>query len=133
MDCSFRDIEAGWERQFPIPDVPAPETLEPLAAIAELGSGLGGPPPVEIRPVPDAPDAIAATAPRRFWFRAPSAAGIEDQTLNRQVLAWMSDYGLARMTTMAHVGTFDDPSVFVASIDHAMWFHRPVRAADWLL
>ena len=53
--------------------------------------------------------------------------------LHRRLLAYVSDFFLLDTATLPHGTTFVRPSVMLASIDHAMWFHRPLRVDDWLL
>ncbi len=70
---------------------------------------------------------------RRLWFRSTDDLG-DDPALHRAVVAYQTDhgpFGSARRVVDASVGGFDD--MFRASLDHAIWFHRPFRADDWLL
>ena len=57
----------------------------------------------------------------------------DDPPLQQAVLAYASDMSLLDTTTMPHGITFFDEGMQIASLDHAMWFHRPFRADEWLL
>ena len=66
------------------------------------------------------------------WFRTVDKLGDDDQQ-HRCLLAYVSDYYLIGTAMRPHGYTMASPGVVVASIDHAMWFHRPMRVDDWLL
>lgn len=68
----------------------------------------------------------------RAWVRTQSALP-DDPALHTAVLAYLSDITLLSVATVQHEMEFMSPNVQAASIDHAMWFHRPVRADEWLL
>jgi acyl-CoA thioesterase-2 len=71
-------------------------------------------------------------ARRAIWWRA--VAPLPDvPALHRYLLAYASDYGFIPTALLPHGVTWFDASVHVASLDHAMWFHRPLRVDDWLL
>jgi acyl-CoA thioesterase-2 len=140
MTASFAVPQGGFDHQFaPSPAPPPPESLP---TIGELIAALGdqAPPfvqhfakarPIEIRPV--APLAMGGEPKQQFWFRAPSAAGTDDPVVHRNMLAYMSDYWLAGTALIPHALPFPGPHIFVASLDHALWFHRPMRVDEWLL
>jgi acyl-CoA thioesterase-2 len=65
------------------------------------------------------------------WVRANGRLN-DDPVLHQAVLAYLSDLTLLSVSLIPHGMTFG-PGVVAASLDHAMWFHRPVRADDWLL
>jgi acyl-CoA thioesterase II len=95
---------------------------------------LQTPRPFEFRAVQSitdfrAPDARPA---RQVWFRAVSAVP-DDETMNRCLLAYVSDFNLLETATLPHGISALSGRAVVASIDHAMWFHRPLRVDDWLL
>ncbi|MGH8261603.1 MAG: acyl-CoA thioesterase II, partial [Steroidobacteraceae bacterium] len=69
---------------------------------------------------------------RQIWFRAVSAVP-DDETLQRCLLAYVSDFYLLETATLPHGISSLSGQAIVASIDHAMWFHRPLRVDDWLL
>jgi acyl-CoA thioesterase-2 len=66
------------------------------------------------------------------WFRAVGPVP-EGEALHRCLLAYASDYYLLSACTIPHGILIEQAKMRVASIDHAMWFHRPVRVDDWLL
>jgi acyl-CoA thioesterase II len=143
MTCSFQVAESGLEHQVPIPDVPPPEELadtsrvppELLAKLPErMQLLLQTPRPFEFRaagPLGAKPAASGAPS-RRVWFRAVAAVP-EDQTLQRCLLAYVSDFHLLETATLPHGISHLSGKAQVASIDHAMWFHRSLRVDDWLL
>jgi acyl-CoA thioesterase II len=143
MTCSFQVDEAGLEHQVFMPDVPgpegladtsrvAPELLQRLPARVRLLLETARPfefravGPLDARPVPGhAPS-------RQVWFRAVAPVP-EDQNLQRCLLAYVSDFNLLETATLAHGISHLSGKAQVASIDHAMWFHRPLRVDEWLL
>ena len=90
--------------------------------------------PFEFRPVqPYNPLAPVACAPvRQIWMRAVDKLP-DDDALHRCLLAYVSDYWLLDTSTMPHGSSFLRGNLIMASIDHAIWFHRPARVDDWLL
>jgi acyl-CoA thioesterase II len=69
---------------------------------------------------------------RQFWFRAVGRLP-DDEKLHRSLLAYVSDYFLLDTATLPHGMSSLHGSLIMASIDHAMWFHRPLRVDEWLL
>ncbi len=143
MTASFQVVEPGLEHQIPMPSVPLPEALadssrvrpELLARLPErVRRLLETPRPFEFRTVQPA-DALQhskAAPAREIWFRAVSAVP-DDETLQRCLLAYVSDFYLLETATLPHGISRLSGKAIVASIDHAMWFHRPLRVDDWLL
>ena len=143
MSASFQVREPGPEHQEPMPAVPAPEAIEPeldmLRGIADripesLRSLLTQDRPLDFRPVdPVDPFDPRPRPPFRYmWVRA--VGQLPDDTLSNQaVLAYASDYGLLATALLPHALSIRTPNVQVATLDHAIWFHRPFRADDWLL
>lgn len=143
MSASFQLEEEGPSHQRAAPDVPSPDGLRTDEAIrAELVQSL---PPerrprlsrgraFEIRPVeivnPFAPTVMAPE--RHLWFRARAALP-DDTTLHRALLAYASDFGLLTTALLPHAISYFTKGVRLASLDHALWFHRPFRVDDWLL
>lgn len=141
MAASFQKPEAGFEHQAPMPDVPPPEALEdarlvhlrdpalPQAARRWLARER----PFEIRAV--TPRGLGARSPRapldHAWVKARGVVP-DDPALHRALLAFVSDMTLLDTSLLPH-GRSIFSDVQVASLDHAMWFHRPFRADDWLL
>ena len=143
MSASFHASESGVSHQVTMPDAPDPESLRPeIDMIRERADEIPEPlravltqdRPLDIRPV-EMEDPFAPGPPeprRRFWVRARGPVG--DRNLHHQaVLAYASDYGLLGAALQPHGLTFRDPRLMVASLDHAIWFHRPFRMDEWLL
>ena len=143
LECSFHAPEAGWEHQMAMADVPPPDGLGDMpegtaSERSELPGRLRTRGPMsgalQVRPArPEQPFGEPGRNRRQLWLRVPSAAGHDDPALQLQILAWLSDHTISVSAVMEHVGTEPARRLFVASIDHAMWFHRPVRTDEWLL
>jgi acyl-CoA thioesterase-2 len=73
-----------------------------------------------------------APAQQQMWFRAVDRLP-HDEALHRSLLAYVSDYNLLSTATRPHALSYARGNVLLASIDHAMWFHRPMRIDEWLL
>lgn len=138
MSASFQVPEEGYAHAYPMPEVPPPDTLpslrDRLKGRTDLEAFLARPRPIEIRHVdwpPDQPD--EDLEPRqRVWMRANGTLP-DDPVIHQIVLTYASDMTLLDTTMVPHGRSWFEPSVFMASLDHAMWFHRPFRADDWLL
>lgn len=146
MMASFQRDESGLEHQAPMPDVPPPESLETEHQLHEQWLAKAGKIPdrvrealtrelaIEFRRVqPWNPLDPVKGEPRQYiWFRA--AGKLPDAPMLHQcVLAYASDFNLLSTAMRPHGRSWFDPNMAVASIDHAIWFHRPLRADDWLL
>jgi acyl-CoA thioesterase-2 len=143
MTASFQVPEEGLEHAAPMPQVPGPEGLPDVRQLApdvllkvpeKMRRLLTLERPFEFRPV----EPIHVVAPpraapvRHIWLR--TLAKLPDNAdLHRNVLAYVSDYQLVSTATMPHGIHFVEGNVQLASLDHAMWFHRPFRADEWLL
>jgi len=143
MAASFHREETGLEHQIKMPEVPPPESLP---SEAELKACLIDrvPPqvkaywererPIEIRPV----DLSRYLTPgnhdpsQQVWIRATGELS-NDQSLHQCVLAYASDFTLLDTALIAHGRFVFDPKLILASLDHALWFHRKLRADEWLL
>ena len=143
MTASFQVPEEGLEHSAPMPDVPGPEGLADVRELApdvlhkvpeKMRRVLTHERPFEFRPVePIHVVAPPSAAPvRHIWLRTLAKLPDNDD-LHRNVLAYVSDYQLVSTATMPHGIHFAEGNVQLASIDHAMWFHRPFRADEWLL
>ena len=143
MAASFQARESGVEHQLAMPDVPPPEELpDPKLHYRELSEQM--PPrmrrvleqerPFEFRPVrlPNFLKPEKLPPLKHIWFRAVGALP-DDEALHRCLLAYVSDFNLLDTAMLPHGLSLASPRVMVASIDHAMWFHRSVRVDDWLL
>ncbi len=143
MAASFHKFEEGLSHQMQMPEVPAPESLPSEAELKELLIDRLPPQvrtywererPIEIRPVDLSrylsPEKRAAT--QQVWIRATGSLG-DDLPLNQCVVAYASDFTLLDTALIAHGRFIFDPSLMLASLDHAIWFHQSFRADDWLL
>lgn len=143
LEASFQKEEPGYEHAFARPEVPDPENLQGdadlRAAIAdkvppELAAWALRPRPIETRPIDPRPYLHPDPRPPRemAWIRA-SGPLPDDPALHRSVAAFASDMSIIGTALLPHgVGWYDN-KVQLASLDHAMWFHRPFRIDDWLL
>jgi acyl-CoA thioesterase II len=143
LSASFHVSEPGFEHGVPMPEVPAAESVptlrERLAPYKDrLGDWYDRPRPIDTRVVGDDEDPFARRREgrppvQRVWMRADGTLP-DDPLLHACVVAYASDLTLLDTTTLPHpVSGWDDASVMMASLDHAMWFHRPFRADQWLL
>jgi acyl-CoA thioesterase-2 len=147
MIASFQRPEAGLSHQVEAPEVPHPDTLRPmadlqrewLAAMPEVPERIrqavnSQSLAIEFRPVtPWNPLQPEKREPRQhIWLRAAGKLP-DDPMLHTCVLAYASDFNLLSTALLPHGRGWLDRSMVVASIDHAIWFHRPFRADEWLL
>lgn len=142
MAASFQVMEEGLEHQLPMPEVPAPEQLPdagrpPLALLEcmpeRLRRFLEQPRPFEFRLAEPLDFLASSLSPsRKVWFRAVDRLP-QDERLHRRLLAYLSDYFLLDTATLPHGAESLRGTLVLASIDHAMWFHRPLRVDEWLL
>ena len=143
MAASFQHPERGLTHQAEMPDVPPPDELRALHEFAlELPEGvpmkirrfLTEKRPFEFRPVRPI-DYIERRKlpPQAFvWVRAVDAVP-PDLPLNQNLLAYVSDYELLGASTLPHELSWVSDNVIMASLDHALWFHREFRIDQWLL
>jgi acyl-CoA thioesterase-2 len=143
MSASFQAPEEGLDHQFAMPEVPGPDALPSLESLAQnspvelpqrLRRLLERRRPFEFRPVvpPEYAEPRKLPPYRNVWFRAVDTLPV-DQSLHRCLLAYVSDFNLLDTATLPHGLSFTSERLIMASIDHAMWFHRDVRVDDWLL
>ncbi len=148
LSASFHREESGYDHQLPMPAVPDPDTLMSEKAIVQgFGDRLPEPVrryflrdrPIELRPVSlkrylgqkPTPEEQARPT-QNVWFRATGPLP-DDPRLHLAVLAYASDMTLVDTALVAHGKSVFQPDIQAASLDHAMWFHRPFRMDDWLL
>jgi len=144
MAASFQLPATGLDHTEPMPDgVPPPDELPTLA---QRYAGRSGEAvqrwlrerPMDLRHV-GAPSYVEAAPDRepslRVWMRAhePIPAEVDTPALHAAVLAYASDYSVLEPVLRRHGRSFADPGMTMASLDHAMWFHRPARVDGWLL
>ena len=141
MSASFQVEEPGLDHQAPMPAAPPPESLRDLAVVEaeviermphKVNGYFRNQRPFEFRAV--SPDDYLTRekrpASKLVWFRVIGKLP-DDQALHRSLLTYVSDYHLLPTATMPHGVNFLE--LQVASIDHAIWFHRDLRVDDWLL
>ncbi|MFZ9898344.1 MAG: acyl-CoA thioesterase [Gemmatimonadaceae bacterium] len=147
LSASFHVGEPGIDHQWPMPEVPDPETLTPELDLIRTNAHLIPEPiraiwtqdrPIDLRLIsprnPFVPgEAVGPVDARRaVWFRVVDR--IPDPTIVHQaVLAYASDYGFLPTALLPHGLTMRDRRVQIASLDHTLWMHRPFRADEWLL
>ncbi len=143
MSASFQVPEAAIDRQADMPDVPPPKSVPDLAtAIAEAKRKAPDRPspfrihehPFEFRPaqLPDPLAEIPRDPQVKVWIRLVDRVP-DDPVLHHCLLAYTSDYFLLGAASMDARMTNEREQLQMASIDHAMWFHRPARPDEWLL
>ena len=128
----------------PMPDVPDAESLLSVRELM-LRAGAGGlsyegrgrmfrPQPIELRPVDPARwgGLDSGAARQEIWFRTVAPLP-DDPRLHRGILAYASDFTLLSTAAIPHGLNFFKRNIQAASLDHAVWFHEPFRADDWLL
>jgi acyl-CoA thioesterase-2 len=132
------------DHQIDMPQVPPPEELANVeqhyrelldaGAPETIKRRLAQKRPFEFRPVQCADLLRTAKAPplKHIWFRAVDALP-DDEALHRCLLAYVSDFHLLETALRPHAIPLLSPQLVIASLDHAMWFHRRVRVDDWLL
>lgn len=145
MSASFQKMEQGFEHQEKMPDVPPPEDLagDEELRVALVASGKlpeqirrywERERPIELRPLRrrDPVNPERGEPRQSVWIRATGSLP-DDTALHQCILAYASDFTLLDTALIPHGRWILDPSVQSASLDHAMWLHRPFRADDWLL
>ncbi|MBD7921797.1 acyl-CoA thioesterase II [Xanthomonas sp. CFBP 8703] len=141
--ASFQEREDGATHQLKMPEVPQPEDIEPTQAarpdvLATLPTKVqrwlsrGG--PFEFRHVYPRDELNPPKRPpfQQMWLRLSEPVG-DAPELHQALLAYASDFHLLGTATFPHGISYYTPNVQMASLDHALWFHRPFRADDWLL
>jgi acyl-CoA thioesterase-2 len=139
LAASFHCPEPGLDYQTPPPAAPRPEQVpsftERYAEHADrLGDWISRPRPIDVRHV-DAPppfETRPASARQLVWLRADGTLP-DDPVLHACILTYASDMTLLDTSLLPHELAFREGRLMMASLDHAMWFHRPFRADDWLL
>ena len=143
MVASFHAQEPGFDHAAPPPDAPAPEACPEQRQALELLEGpsrfhmkglLDTTWPIDIRPTDLTRYAPGpAREPRgALWTRIGEPLP-SDPAVHRAALLYLSDMSLLETALGAHGMSIHDRRIQIASLDHALWFHRPARADDWLL
>ncbi len=143
MSVSFHKAEEGYDHHAPMPNVPSPEDLPSEKDLTDkmldklpenMRRYWERERPIEIRPV-DVSRYFARDErepAQHIWMRATRPLP-DALPLHQCVLAYASDFTLLDTALIAHGKLMFDTDLQLASLDHAMWFHRPFRADDWLL
>jgi acyl-CoA thioesterase II len=140
---SFHGDEPSLSHQAKMPDVPGPDDLPSEADIKARALPMMPEPvrryfererPIELRPVEFTRYLGAKSEEAKFhvWIRATGKLP-DDLAIHQCVLAYASDMTLLDAALIPHGRTVFDKRIMAASLDHALWFHRPFRADDWLL
>jgi acyl-CoA thioesterase-2 len=143
MAASFQSPEQGLEHAAPMPQVPGPEGLADVREVApeilvkvpdKMRRFLTRERAFELRPV----EPVHLISPpkqeprRNVWIKTADKLP-DSPDLHRNLLAYVSDYHLVATATLPHGVHFAEGNVQLATLDHAMWFHRPFRVDEWLL
>jgi acyl-CoA thioesterase-2 len=143
LAASFQIVETGPEHQAPMPDVPAPDSLPTFQERVEEHLDRFGPDlaqwmvrerPIDSRPVDDPHwlDPTPRPPEQDVWIRSNGALP-DEPLLHACVVAYASDLTLLDTAMLPHAISHRGNQYMIASLDHAMWFHRPFRADEWLL
>lgn len=141
MIASFQTEDSGLDHQAPMPEgVPDPESLPTTADVLSevdhpVGSFWATQRPFDVRHV-EQPVYLRADphhiAHQSVWMRSLGRLP-DDPMLHRAALAYASDYTILESTLRRHGASWTTPGLRIASLDHAMWWHRPARVDQWLL
>jgi acyl-CoA thioesterase-2 len=143
MTVSFHVQEEGFDHRVPMPAVPPPEQLPSEQEIKQTVLPMMPDPvrkyyererPIELRPVEFGRYLGQRQAGDKFhvWIRTTGPLP-DDPAIHQCVLAYASDMTLLDTSLIPHGKTVFQKEIQPASLDHALWFHRPFRADDWLL
>lgn len=142
LSCSFNVNSHGFSHDAPMPDVPDPETLpsdvELAASLEDMPDAyqrfIGTARPIECR-LPGGVDQLLCkdkSATQSIWIKAKGELP-DDARFHQVALAYASDYHLLATALIPHRAEVDFSTLFIASLDHSLWFHRPLRLDEWLL
>lgn len=143
LAASFQSPEPGLQHQADMPDVAGPDGLKDIVELAadlpvelpeKMSRFITAKRPFEFRPVETLNFLDAKPQPPRkhVWIRAVDSLP-DDRALHQNLLAYVSDYELLGTTMLPHGLPFGRGRVMMASLDHALWFHRDVAIDRWLL
>ena len=147
LSCSFHAEEEGLEHALEMPKVPDPDTLMSEDQMVKQFAPLmpeavkryfSSDRPIELRPVdlsryyPPAARKGPISPSQHIWIRASDRLP-DDPAIHRAVLAYLSDMTLIDTALVVHGRSVFDPQIQAASLDHALWVHRPFRADEWML
>lgn len=143
MSISFQVDEEGLSHQFDMPEAPSPESLQDENELRaeqsvdwpeEIRENFTMTSAIQLRPVAPVDLMNPEPAPPRqqCWMKTRESLP-DDQRLHQCVLAYLSDWTLLDTAVRPHGISYLGDNLQMASLDHAMWFHRPFRADQWLL
>ena len=143
LTVSFQIDEPGFDHAIAMPDVPPPESLAEIVEMTKLIPAMSPlvrawyerERPLELRPVDMTSRFGAGHAQEtgfRVWVRTTGPLP-DDPAIHRCVLAYASDLTLLDTAMVPHGRSVMESAIQAASLDHALWFHRPFRADSWLL
>ncbi len=140
LSASFQLEQAGLDHQIEMPKVPSPnelltdfELIEALKVTSnETKKRYTFPRPVEYRPVENLEKPHHKEPFQHIWMKAKQPLDVL-LPMHHQILSYISDYNLLLTAMLPHRETAALNKIFFASLDHAMWFHRPFRTDEWLL
>ena len=143
MDVSFQVAESGFEHAHPMPNVPPPEELEDdLVAASRFEERPAGFSPMTGRARPFEMRSVFSLGSEawqldRFWnpvwIRFAAGVPDDDPSLGHCLLAYASDMGMVSTAALPHNSRQPRAELQMASLDHALWIHRPLDLDDWLL
>ncbi|MEM9669927.1 MAG: acyl-CoA thioesterase II [Pseudomonadota bacterium] len=145
LAASFQIDEEGWFHEAKMPDVPGPDGLKTrLELRREIAHHFPEPMraqmtrarAIEMRPINpnDSLDPKPSEPEHHIWFRAIRCfEGTASDAIHQCLMAYASDMSLLDSGTRPHAITWHSGDAMMASLDHAMWFHAPARADEWLL
>ncbi|MCW2790436.1 MAG: acyl-CoA thioesterase [Aeromicrobium sp.] len=143
MTASFQVVEDGWDHQDQMPAVPSPDDSTPMTEIVKLRGSVA----VEhwtkewssfdLRYIgdnraADDPQRTLVPAVQRLWFKANGTLP-ESQIIHNAAFTYISDLSLLGASLVPHGQFIGSEQVQPASLDHTIWFHRPVKADQWLM
>lgn len=143
MTASFQKNEQGFEHQDPMPDVAQPESLSSFDDFIfehqdkipkEIRGKFLAEKPIEMRPteVYNWINPVKVAGKTNLWIKANGDLP-DDLRIHRCMLSYTSDFHFLPTALFPHGASHWHPNLQIATIDHAMWFHRPFRFDDWLL
>ena len=143
LAASFQNPEVGLDHFAAKPEVPGPHGLKDVTDVAKdmlelipskMRRFMTEKRPFEFRHVEpvDFDSSSKKAAKRHVWIKAVDALP-DDPVLHQNLLTYVSDYELLGAATLPHGLSFTRGNVIMASLDHALWFHREVRLDEWLL
>jgi acyl-CoA thioesterase-2 len=135
LSASFQVHEDGLHHQLPVLDAADPDDLPPVTeAVPGRPEDWFARFPIELR-FPDGPPGVSrgeGAPPRQLtWMRSPDRLP-DDPALHACAVTYFSDLMLLSTALLPHQRVLGDPRLQMASLDHAVWFHAPFRADDWL-